>query len=118
MCRKLEWMLVDNNKREFTLPSWICNRLKKFLQKQGVARLPVKMGGEEFSSILYHGDTYMGELSIYPQYEDTELMNTVKNEIRISHFSSPSKRCLPSVVLHSISSSGVCFKMKPKEQQS
>lgn len=78
----------------------------------------MKMGGEEFSSILYNGDTYMGEMSIYPQNEDTELMNIIKNEIRISHFSSPSKRCLPLVVLHSIASSGVCFKMKPKEQQS
>lgn len=78
----------------------------------------MKMGGEEVSSILYNGDTYMGEVSIYPQYEDTELMNIIKNEIRISHFSSPSKRCLPLVVLYSIASSGVCFKMKPKEQQS
>ena len=78
----------------------------------------MKMGGEDFSSILYNGDIYMGEMSIYPQYGDTELMNTIKNKIQISHFLSPSKRCLPLVVLHSIASSGVCFKMKPKEQQS
>lgn len=78
----------------------------------------MKMGAEEVSSILYNGDIYIGEVSIYPQYEDTELMSTIKNEIRISYFSSPSKRCLPLVVLHSIASSGVCFKMKPKEQQS
>ncbi|XP_057856078.1 RNA polymerase II C-terminal domain phosphatase-like 1 isoform X3 [Cryptomeria japonica] len=76
------------------------------------------MACEKLSSKLYHGDTYVGEVCIYPQYEDAYLMSIISKEIRISEFSSQSKRCSPLVVLHSIASNGVCFKMELKEQQS
>ncbi|GLJ50168.1 hypothetical protein SUGI_1067360 [Cryptomeria japonica] len=76
------------------------------------------MGNEKISSILYHGDTCMGEVCIYPHDEEASLMDMIVKEIHISHFSCPSKRCSPLVVLHSIASTGFCFKMEPNGQQS
>lgn len=67
-----------------------------------------------YKSLVYQGEVVLGEVDIYP-----EVNNNNKNfkEIRISHFTQPSERCLPLAVLHTITSSGVCFKMESKTQQ-
>ncbi|GLJ50165.1 hypothetical protein SUGI_1067330 [Cryptomeria japonica] len=76
------------------------------------------MGNEKIGSILYLGDTCMGEVCFYPHDDEASLMDMIGEEIHISHFSCPSKRCSPLVVLHSIASTGFCFKMEPNGQQS
>uniref|UniRef100_A0A5B6ZIJ7 protein-serine/threonine phosphatase n=1 Tax=Davidia involucrata TaxID=16924 RepID=A0A5B6ZIJ7_DAVIN len=65
-----------------------------------------------YKSVVYEGDNLLGEVVIYPQNQN----DTRDKEIRISHFSQPSERCTPLAVLHTITSSGICFKMESKSQ--
>ncbi|XP_077241726.1 C-terminal domain phosphatase-like 1 isoform X2 [Tasmannia lanceolata] len=64
-----------------------------------------------FKSVVYQGNSLLGEVEIYPQNPKIDMLN---KEIRISHFSPPSERCPPLAVLHTITSFGVCFKMESK----
>lgn len=75
------------------------------------------MAMETFNSTIYHGDTRLGEVNICPQYEDSNLLNAVKEVIKISHLSPPSERCPPLAVLHTITSSPVFIKVEFNEQQ-
>ncbi|KAK6917521.1 Double-stranded RNA-binding domain [Dillenia turbinata] len=64
---------------------------------------------------VYEGENLLGEVEIIPQNENMLMMmmnNNNKREIRISKYSQPSDRCPPLAVLHTISSSGLCFKME------
>ncbi|KAI4296699.1 hypothetical protein L6164_036638 [Bauhinia variegata] len=65
-----------------------------------------------YKSVVYQGEVVLGEVEIYPG----ENKNIDVKEIRISHFSQPSERCPPLAVLHTITSSGVCFKMESTSQ--
>ncbi|GMH15856.1 hypothetical protein Nepgr_017697 [Nepenthes gracilis] len=77
-------------------------------------------------TVVYHGDNLLGEVEIYPENNNTMIDNNNKEVvdvpvvreqgIRISHFSQPSERCPPLAVLHTITSSGFCFKMESKMQ--
>ena len=58
----------------------------------------------------------MGEVNIYPLYEDSNLLIAVKEVIKISHLSPASERCPPLAVLHTITSSPVFIKVEFKEQ--
>lgn len=62
-------------------------------------------------SVVYHGNSLIGEVEIQPKNSN---LGTWTREIRISHFSHPSDRCPPLAVLHTISTSGVCFRMESK----
>ncbi|KAK7412322.1 hypothetical protein VNO78_03775 [Psophocarpus tetragonolobus] len=63
--------------------------------------------------VVYHGEMVMGEVEIYPgENENMDL-----KEIRISHFSQPSDRCPPLAVLHTVTSSAICFKIEPNTSQ-
>ncbi|XP_072987720.1 RNA polymerase II C-terminal domain phosphatase-like 1 [Typha latifolia] len=64
-----------------------------------------------FKSTVYHGNSPIGEVEIYPQNSNSD---TCVREIRISNFSPPSDRCPPLAVLHSIAARGVLFKMESK----
>ncbi|KAF8409296.1 hypothetical protein HHK36_005370 [Tetracentron sinense] len=64
-----------------------------------------------FKSVVYQGNSLLGEVEIYPLGQKIDMTN---KDIRISHFSQPSERCPPLAVLHTITSSGVCFKMESK----
>ncbi|CAN0852972.1 RNA polymerase II C-terminal domain phosphatase-like 1 [Linum grandiflorum] len=88
------------------------------------------------SAVVYRGDELLGEVEIYAQDEvvvEGETMNSnsfnLRNnrkrviidetlvsgkEIRITDFSPPSERCPPLAVLHTISSTGILFKMQPR----
>ncbi|OVA00560.1 NLI interacting factor [Macleaya cordata] len=67
-----------------------------------------------FKSMVYHGNSLLGEVEIYPQNQTMDIM--LNKEIRISYFSQPSERCPPLAVLHTIAPCGVCFKMESKLQ--
>lgn len=72
-----------------------------------------------YQSVVFRGDEILGEVEVYPQHQraDMKILEELK-EIRISHFSQPSERCPPLAVLHTISSSGVSFKMESKSSVS
>ncbi|XP_043688256.1 RNA polymerase II C-terminal domain phosphatase-like 1 [Telopea speciosissima] len=64
-----------------------------------------------FKSVVYQGNSLLGEAEIYPQNQKIDMMN---KEIRIAHFSQPSERCPPLAVLHTIAPCGICLKMESK----
>ncbi|XP_042941676.1 RNA polymerase II C-terminal domain phosphatase-like 1 isoform X2 [Carya illinoinensis] len=74
-----------------------------------------------YKALVYQGEGLLGEVEIYPVENiinnNDNTMVEVK-EIRISHFSQASERCPPLAVLHTITSSGICFKMESKSSQS
>ncbi|KAJ8761413.1 hypothetical protein K2173_001544 [Erythroxylum novogranatense] len=83
------------------------------------------------------GEELLGEVEIFPQQREEQLQQVeqeqnihsskkkkevideilASNEIRISHFSPASERCPPLAVLHTITSTGICFKMESKNLQ-
>lgn len=81
-----------------------------------------------YKSAVYKGEEWLGEVEIYRSEENKgvggedeekrrvidEVLMMLK-EIRITHFSQPSERCPPLAVLHTITSTGVCFKMESKK---
>ncbi|XP_020084692.1 RNA polymerase II C-terminal domain phosphatase-like 1 isoform X3 [Ananas comosus] len=66
-------------------------------------------------SVVYHGNSLIGEVEIYPQ--NSNSVSWIK-EIRISHFSLPSERCPPLAVLYTIASGNLRFKMESKPSPS
>ncbi|XP_057499226.1 RNA polymerase II C-terminal domain phosphatase-like 1 [Actinidia eriantha] len=69
-----------------------------------------------YKSVVFEGDKLLGEVEVYPQNQNQSVVDMRDKEIRISHFSQPSERCPPLAVLHTITSSGACFKMESKTQ--
>ncbi|KAH9796889.1 RNA polymerase II C-terminal domain phosphatase-like 1 [Citrus sinensis] len=72
-----------------------------------------------YKTVAYLGKEILGEVEIYPQQqgeggEGEEKNKKVFDEIRISYFSEASERCPPLAVLHTITASGICFKMESK----
>ncbi|KAL5715584.1 protein-serine/threonine phosphatase [Ranunculus cassubicifolius] len=63
-----------------------------------------------FKSVVYHGNSLLGEVEIY--YPKNQIIDMRNREIRITHLSTSSERCSPLAVLHTISPSGVCFKLQ------
>lgn len=72
-----------------------------------------------YKSKVYQGEVVLGEVEIYPVKEnkDNKNLHVLLKEIRISQFSQSSERCPPLAVLHTITSSGVSFKMESKTLQ-
>ncbi|CAL0312048.1 unnamed protein product [Lupinus luteus] len=65
-----------------------------------------------YESVVYQGDVVLGSVVIHPEEKIIHL-----KEIRISHFSQSSERCPPLAVLHTVTSTSVCFKMESKTTQ-
>jgi len=67
---------------------------------------------------VYQGDNPLGEVEIF--LSQNNLNNDVlkKGTMRISHCSQASERCPPLAVLHTITSSGLWFKMMEAESSS
>jgi RNA polymerase II C-terminal domain phosphatase-like 1/2 len=63
-----------------------------------------------FKIRLHNGDDLVGDMNIYPQ---RNLPFKGGDDLRISSFSTASDRCPPLVVLHTIASEGMSFKLKP-----
>ncbi|CAL1372753.1 unnamed protein product [Linum trigynum] len=86
------------------------------------------------SAVVYRGEELMGEVEIYAQQKEGEVVVDGENksfnlrnknrvideilvsgrEIRITLFSPASERCPPLAVLHTITSTGILFKMQPR----
>ncbi|KAK6149867.1 hypothetical protein DH2020_017392 [Rehmannia glutinosa] len=60
--------------------------------------------------VVYEGERVLGEVQLHLQ--DGVVLGEELKEIRISHYSPPSERCPPLAVLHTINSTGICFKME------
>ncbi|XP_039008785.1 RNA polymerase II C-terminal domain phosphatase-like 1, partial [Hibiscus syriacus] len=74
-----------------------------------------------YRSVLYQGEEVLGEVEIYPQQHLREedggkltvmMMEEEMKEIRIGYLTQGSERCPPLAVLHTITSTGICFKME------
>nr|XP_043619503.1 RNA polymerase II C-terminal domain phosphatase-like 1 [Erigeron canadensis] len=71
---------------------------------------------------VYDGERLLGDVEVCynPQYQNstTNIRENLKDKIRISYYSTPSERCPPLAVLHTITTSsttsgtGICFKME------
>ncbi|KAL0305788.1 UNVERIFIED_CONTAM: RNA polymerase II C-terminal domain phosphatase-like 1 [Sesamum radiatum] len=59
---------------------------------------------------VYEGERVLGEAELHPS--DGFVLGNELKEIRISHYSPPSERCPPLAVLHTISATGICFKLE------
>lgn len=74
---------------------------------------------------VYDGEKLLGDVEVY--YNPSHMMNShslnlrdkLKDKIRISYYSTPSERCSPLAVLHTITTtssstttSGICLKME------
>ncbi|GMY37319.1 RNA polymerase II C-terminal domain phosphatase-like 1 [Fagus crenata] len=73
-----------------------------------------------YKAVVYQGEELLGEVEIYPEEKEKEkkkMMIEVK-EIRINQFTQSSERCPPLAVLHTITCSGICFKMESKSSLS
>ncbi|KAG0582824.1 hypothetical protein KC19_3G088900 [Ceratodon purpureus] len=71
---------------------------------------------DSFVTNLYHKNERLGEMVLSPQSLDDYWSRVYGNELRITSFSTSSERCLPLLVLHTISS-GVAFKLSPSDVQ-
>ncbi|XP_022715909.1 RNA polymerase II C-terminal domain phosphatase-like 1 isoform X2 [Durio zibethinus] len=73
-----------------------------------------------YKSVVYQGEEMLGEVELYPQQllgeeEDGRkimVMEEEMKEIRIGYLTQGSERCPPLAVLHTITCSGICFKME------
>ncbi|KAL9669638.1 hypothetical protein QQ045_007185 [Rhodiola kirilowii] len=68
-----------------------------------------------FKSVVFRGNEVLGEVEMSPQNNGVKLNRD--DHIRITNFSPPSERCPPLAVLHTITSSGLCFKMESVRSQ-
>ena len=62
---------------------------------------------------LHNDDKFICDVSISPQSNQIPFVSG--EDLRISSFSIASDRCSPLVVLHTIASEGVSFKLEPLE---
>ncbi|CAI9772851.1 unnamed protein product [Fraxinus pennsylvanica] len=70
------------------------------------------------SVVVYEGERVLGEVVVYPtQSKDGVVRGERLKEIRISHYSQPSERCPPLAVLHTITSTGIAFKLESSQHQ-
>ena len=79
-----------------------------------------KKNKKMYKAVVYQGEELLGEVEIYPEEKEKEkkkMMIEVK-EIRINQFTQSSERCPPLAVLHTITCSGICFKMESKSSLS
>ncbi|KAL0321217.1 UNVERIFIED_CONTAM: RNA polymerase II C-terminal domain phosphatase-like 1 [Sesamum radiatum] len=60
--------------------------------------------------LVYDGERLLGEVEL--QHQGGGVWGEEIKEIRISHYSPPSERCPPLAVLHTINSTGICFKLE------
>ncbi|KAK4386620.1 RNA polymerase II C-terminal domain phosphatase-like 1 [Sesamum angolense] len=60
--------------------------------------------------LVYEGERLLGEVEL--QHQGGGVWGEEIKEIRISHYSPPSERCPPLAVLHTINSTGICFKLE------
>ncbi|KAL2253220.1 UNVERIFIED_CONTAM: hypothetical protein Sindi_0116700 [Sesamum indicum] len=60
--------------------------------------------------LVYEGERLLGEVEL--QRQGGGVWGEEIKEIRISHYSPPSERCPPLAVLHTINSTGICFKLE------
>ncbi|KAK8524449.1 hypothetical protein V6N12_029315 [Hibiscus sabdariffa] len=76
-----------------------------------------------YKSVVYQGEEVLGEVEIYPQQQHLReeedggkltvmMMEEEMKEIRIGYLTQGSERCPPLAVLHTITSTGICFKME------
>uniref|UniRef100_A0A1D1Y7J3 protein-serine/threonine phosphatase n=1 Tax=Anthurium amnicola TaxID=1678845 RepID=A0A1D1Y7J3_9ARAE len=63
-------------------------------------------------SVIYHGNSPLGEVDIY--HQNPNMTSAWTREIRISHFSPPSERCPPLAVLYTIASAGPCVRIESR----
>ncbi|KAI3800381.1 hypothetical protein L1987_28471 [Smallanthus sonchifolius] len=65
---------------------------------------------------VYDGERVLGDVEVYfnPHLMNLNMREKLKDKIRISYYSTPSERCSPLAVLHTITSppTGVCLKME------
>lgn len=65
---------------------------------------------------VYDGEKVIGDVEVYfnPHLMNLNMREKLKDKIRISYYSTPSERCSPLAVLHTITSptTGVCLKME------
>ncbi|KAL2473314.1 RNA polymerase II C-terminal domain phosphatase-like 1 [Forsythia ovata] len=68
------------------------------------------------SVVVYEGERVLGDVAVYPtQSQDGVVWGERLKEIRISHYSQPSERCPPLAVLHTITSTGIAFKLESSQ---
>ncbi|KAF8402673.1 hypothetical protein HHK36_010762 [Tetracentron sinense] len=65
-----------------------------------------------FKSVVYHGDSCLGEVEIFPG--KNQSFQFPNNEIRIDHFTQSSERCPPLSILQTISPFAVRCKLESK----
>lgn len=66
--------------------------------------------------VVYEGERVLGEVVVYSkQSQDGVVWGERLKEIRISHYSQPSERCPPLAVLHTITSTGIAFKLESSQ---
>ncbi|KAM0072582.1 putative protein-serine/threonine phosphatase [Helianthus debilis subsp. tardiflorus] len=65
---------------------------------------------------VYDGERMLGDVEVYynPHLMNLNMREKLKDKIRISYYSTPSERCSPLAVLHTITSPpvGVCLKLE------
>ncbi|KAL6562164.1 hypothetical protein OROGR_003171 [Orobanche gracilis] len=59
---------------------------------------------------VYQGERVLGEMQL--RLQNGVVSGEEIREIRILHYSPPSERCPPLAVLHTIDSTGICFKLE------
>ncbi|XVF87514.1 hypothetical protein PTKIN_Ptkin18bG0126200 [Pterospermum kingtungense] len=86
-----------------------------------------------YKSVVYRGEEVLGEVEIYPQQQQQQRQKEEEEEeeygrkimeveeemkeIRIGYMTQTSERCPPLAVLHTITCSGICFKMASSSSQ-
>ncbi|XP_043723857.1 RNA polymerase II C-terminal domain phosphatase-like 2 [Telopea speciosissima] len=70
------------------------------------------MGFIGFKSVIYDGDTYVGDVEVFPV--KNQKFQFPNNEIRIKYFTPSSERCPPLSILQIISPFAIRFKLQSK----
>ncbi|XP_044967258.1 RNA polymerase II C-terminal domain phosphatase-like 1 isoform X2 [Hordeum vulgare subsp. vulgare] len=65
-------------------------------------------------STVYFGHISIGEVELWPKGETNVAAAPWVREIRVDRLSPPSERCLPLAVLHTVSSTALCFVMESR----
>ncbi|XP_031391739.1 RNA polymerase II C-terminal domain phosphatase-like 1 isoform X2 [Punica granatum] len=96
----------------------LLGEVEVYLQQQQQQR---QEGGGEDGEDYYNNNNYHDDgnykNNTYNNGRGKMIEDVVKERIKIGHFSQPSERCPPLAVLHTITSTGVCFKMESKSME-